>query len=122
MFTPISLEITVLILGLFLLMFEAFANEADKTFVAWLALIGLAFVFVLTFFVGAPTAGPQSDAPLWQFYKADFTALFFKRFALLTTMVVLIMSIEYKAIIEKFVFGATPEAGLGEFYCLPVFT
>ena len=54
--------------------------------------------------------------------KADATAMFFKRIALLTTIVVLIMALEYKSVLAKFIPGITPGAGLGEFYSLPVFT
>ncbi len=48
--------------------------------------------------------------------------MFFKRIALVTTMVVLVMCLEYKGTIEKYIYGEKPGAGLGEFYALPVFT
>jgi NADH-quinone oxidoreductase subunit N len=119
MIAPIFLEIAVVVLGIFLLLFEAFANEKDKTFVAWLAISGLALIFVLSFLTGT---GSPGGAAYWTFYKADLLALFFKRFALATTIIVLIMSIEYRDIFRKYIFGASPQAGLGEFYALPVFT
>ena len=49
-------------------------------------------------------------------------ALFFKRFALLTTIIVLIISLEYRDVIRRFIFGVHSDAGLAEFYALPVFT
>ena len=48
--------------------------------------------------------------------------MFFKRFALLTTIVVLIMSVDYLAVVRKFTPGATAQGGLGEFLALPVLT
>jgi NADH-quinone oxidoreductase subunit N len=122
MIAPVFLEIAVVILGIFLLLFEAFANEKDKTFIAWLAVSGLGLIFVLSFFTSAGSATASGTAAYWTFYKADPLALFFKRFALITTIVVLIMSIDYRDVFAKYVFGATPQAGLGEFYSLPVFT
>src|SRR4051794_17632176 len=120
MISPISLEIAVLVIGSFLLLYEAFAQDAEKRFVAWSAIAGLGLVLVLSFFVA--DAPSQSGAAYWNFYRADFLALFFKRFALLTTIIVLIMSLEYQGVITRFIYGATAGAGLGEFYALPVFT
>ena len=48
--------------------------------------------------------------------------MFFKRFALLTTIVVLIMSVDYLGVVRKFTPGANAQGGLGEFLALPVFT
>lgn len=119
---PIFLEVAVLVLGLFLLLFEAFANEANKTFIAWCGIAGLTVVLVLSFFTsGGPMPGANSAA-YWNFYSADPLALFFKRFALVTTIIVLIMSIEYRDTVSKFLFAGSPQAGLGEFFALPVFT
>jgi NADH-quinone oxidoreductase subunit N len=118
MIPPVFLEIGVVVIGLFLLMYEAFAAEKDKTFIAWLGIIGLGVMLVLSFCLKQHE--PQ-QAAYWKFYTADETALFFKRFALLTTIVVLIMSLEYKGVVQKFVFGAG-QAGLGEFFALPVLT
>ena len=44
------------------------------------------------------------------------------RVRLLTTVIVLIMALEYQSVLVKFIPGVTPGAGLGEFYSLPVFT
>lgn len=122
MISPISLEIAVLIVGMFLLLFEAFANEKDKSLVAWLGVSALGLILVASFFCTAPTTQAASGAPLWRFYTADSLAFFFKRFALLTTILVLIMSVEYKGVLQRFLFASNPQAGLGEFYALPVLT
>jgi len=44
----------------------------------------------------------------------------FKRFALVTTILVLIMAIDYAPAIRMGVPGANPHAGLGEFFTLPI--
>src|SRR5678815_6032484 len=49
-------------------------------------------------------------------------SLFFKRIALLTTIVVLVMSIEYRQVLVKYIPAATPGAGTPEFNTLPLFT
>ena len=119
MIAPVCLEVGVLLLGIFLLMYEAFANDSDKSVVAWIGIAGLAAILALSFFTGETAAG---TAGYLRFYKADAIALFFKRFALLTTIVVLIMSLEYRDVVRRFIYGAAGEAGVGEFYALPVFT
>jgi len=114
MITPAFLEVAVLITGLFLLIYESFAEDREKSFVAAMGIAGLTVVFIASFFaVQTPTS---------QFYSSDAFALFFKRFALLTTIIVLIMSLEYRDVVRKFIYGAHSDAGIGEFYTLPVFT
>ncbi len=106
------LEISALVLGIFLLLCEAFAGALDKRRLAYGGIFGLGLILLASFFV---TAGPlQPDAVgFWSFYAADPLALFFKRFALATTMLVLIMMLESAPRIQS---------GLGEFFALPIFT
>ena len=114
MIAPAFLEVAVLITGIFLLIYESFAEDRDKNFIAVMGIAGLSVVFIASFFaVQTPTS---------QFYTADAFALFFKRFALLTTIIVLIMSMEYRDVVRRFIFGVHADAGIGEFYTLPVFT
>ena len=118
--SPVYLEISVLALGIFMLLFEAFASEKEKKLVPIIGIAGLGVIFVLSLFAVQDTSGHA-----WMvanFYKADAMAIFFKRFALLTTLTVLIMSVEYKGSLRKFIYGATPESGVGEFFSLPVLT
>src|SRR5205814_514105 len=110
MITPVLLEVAVLVLGVFLLMYESFANDKDKSFVAWMGIAGLGLVLLMTFF--ATDSSALNAAIYSRFYTADATAMFFKRFALLTTIIVLIMSMEYQPVLRKFIFGADPQAGL----------
>jgi len=113
------LEIAVLVLGMTLLMFEAFATTIDKRILAYAAIAGLAVVLVASFFV-APMPAPDKATGFWNFYTADRLSIFFKQFALLTTILVLIMMIDYAPVVRS----SFPSArdGLGEFFTVPIFT
>ena len=115
---PYYLEAFVLCLGVFLLLFETFV-DGDKRVIAWLGVIGLLAVFGLSFAAGV---APGHTAAFETFYSNDALAMFFKRFALLTTAVVLIMAVDYLPVIRRFTPGATAQGGLGEFLALPVLT
>src|SRR5215472_13971869 len=115
------LEIAVLVLGMLILMFEAFAGKIDKRVLAFAAITGLALVLVASFFV-IPSASPGHATGFWNFYTADRLAIFFKQFALLTTIFVLIMIIDYAPVVRSFFPGSAPQTGLGEFVALPLFT
>ncbi len=114
-----TLEIAVLVLGLGLLCVEAFAEKMDKRGIAYAGMIGLSIVFAASFFV-APL--PASEPVLWNFYTSDALALFFKRFALVATILVLIIMVDYAPVVSRFISGTKPQAGLGEFFALPIFT
>src|SRR5437867_4223537 len=115
---PLTLEVIVLMLGMFLLLAEAFCQGADKTWMAKTAIYVLSIVLAWTFFTNG-NAGVTLDT---SFYTADATALFFKRIALLTTIVVLVMAIEFRGVLAKYIPQAAEGAGTGEFYALPIFT
>jgi NADH-quinone oxidoreductase subunit N len=117
-FAPLTLEVTVLLLGFFLLFAEAFTKGESRSWMVKLAIYILAVVFAWSFFTRGD-AGVELDKA---FYTADAIALFFKRIALLTTMAVLVMALEYRHVVAKFLPPGKPGAGLGEFYSLPVFT
>jgi NADH-quinone oxidoreductase subunit N len=121
MITAPELEIAVLVLGMVILMVEAFATKIDKRVLAFAAIAGLAIVLIATFFV-APSAPPSQASGFWSFYTADRLSIFFKQFALLTTIFVLIMMTDYAPVVHSSFPGATPQTGLGEFFALPIFT
>jgi NADH-quinone oxidoreductase subunit N len=121
MITAPILEIAVLALGMVILMIEAFAGKIDKRILAFAAITGLAIVLLASFFV-APSPSPANSTGFWSFYTADRLAIFFKQFALATTIFVLIMTIDYAPVVRSFFPGAAPHAGLGEFVALPLFT
>src|SRR5437870_5279959 len=119
MITAPELEIAVLMLGMVILMVEAFAIKIDKRILAFIAIAGLAIVFVASFFV-APFSSPNQATGFWNFYTADRLSVFFKQFALLTTILVLIMMIDYAPAVRSSFPGA--HDGLGEFFTVPIFT
>jgi NADH-quinone oxidoreductase subunit N len=121
MITAPLLDIAVLVLGMLILMIEAFAGKIDKRLLAFAAITGLAIVLLASFFV-ASSASQSHATSFWNFYTADRLAIFFKQFALLTTILVLIMMIDYAPVLRSSFSGATAEAALGEFVALPVFT
>ena len=119
MITAPELEIAVLLLGMVILMVEAFASKIDKRILAFIAITGLAIVFVASFFV-APFSSPNQATGFWSFYTADRLSIFFKQFALLTTILVLIMMIDYAPVVRSSFPGA--QDGVGEFFAIPIFT
>src|SRR5213595_2692225 len=119
--TAPELEIAVLVLGMAMLLAEAFATKIDKRVLAFVAIAGLALVLVASFFV-APRASPSQATGLWSFYTADRLSMFFKQFSLLTTIFVLILMIDYAPVVRSSFPGGTLQAGLGEFFALPIFT
>lgn len=116
---PLSLDLAVLALGLVLLFLEAFEENKEKSFLGWIAIGGIAAIFAASFLIPpqAVTAGQ-----LVSFYKADALAIFFKRFALGTTLLVLIMALEFRPILSHYLPAAVRNAGVGEFFALPIFT
>jgi NADH-quinone oxidoreductase subunit N len=119
MITAPELEIAVLVLGMVILMVEAFASKIDKRILAFIAITGLVIVFVASFFV-APFSSPIQATGFWSFYTADRLSIFFKQFALLTTILVLIMMIDYAPVVRRSFPGA--QEGVGEFFAIPIFT
>src|SRR5438094_6204353 len=119
--TAPELEIAVLVLGMAMLLAEEFATKIDKRVLAFVAIAGLALVLVASFFV-APRASPSQATGFWSFYTADRLSMFFKQFSLLTTIFVLILMIDYAPVVRSSFPGGTLQAGLGEFFALPIFT
>ncbi len=130
LFHPIWLETAVVLLGLVLLMAEAFASGVDKRVFAYAGAAGLGLIFFLSFLAQdaaavralADAAVGTKPAGYTAFYSPDALAMFFKRFALVTTMIVIVMSVEYLPVLRRFTPGATAQGGLGEFFALPIFT
>ncbi|MEI6491749.1 MAG: NADH-quinone oxidoreductase subunit N [Verrucomicrobiota bacterium] len=116
MISALALEICVVCVGIFLLMADSFYVHADKRPLAYGGIFGLLVVFAMTFFIH-PVPVDYTG-----FYSNDALGLFFKRFALLATILTIVLSIEYAPVVERFIPGSKPGAGLGEFFILPVFT
>ena len=113
--SPLLLEVAVLFLGLCLLLFEAFVPTPTRRGFGLFGVIGLTAILVYSFFITSTTG-------VGAFYVVDSFGMFFKQLALLTTIVVLIMSLEYTSTIHRLVPAEKKGAGLGEFYALPIFT
>jgi NADH-quinone oxidoreductase subunit N len=114
-FPPIFFELFVLALGILILLLETFAEKQDRKIFAVIGIVGLAVVFLFLQASGPVASGMAS-------YVVDPPAIFFKRLSVLTTIVVLIMSIDYAGTIERFLPGQSPQSGLGEFFALPILT
>src|SRR5262245_23036925 len=65
-----ELEIAVLVLGMVILMVEAFATKIDKRILAFAAVVGLAIILLASFFV-VPSTSPNQATGFWSFYTAD---------------------------------------------------
>src|SRR5205823_4991027 len=63
---------------------------------------------------------PDQTTGFWSFYTADRLSIFFKQFALVATIFVLIMMIDYAPVVRSSFPGT--QDGLGEFFAVPIFT
>lgn len=119
------LEALTVLLGVALLLAEAFSDGKNKAWLGLTAAAGLTAILILTFFaIGPETAGTEKKwaaAPLWNFYQFDSAARFFKVFFLATTIFVLLLAVDYRKVLSRFTENPGSENGTGEFYCLPVF-
>ncbi|MEO1857378.1 MAG: NADH-quinone oxidoreductase subunit N [Rubritalea sp.] len=115
------LEFIVAGLGLVLLLWEAFAAPKKKATLAIAGAVGLTAVLIGLIVTSCPSCA--SEAPQWmaRFVSNDGYALFFKGFALVSTILVLLMSFDFSKVINKFTSPDGSDTNAGEFYCLPVF-
>ncbi|WP_018969133.1 NADH-quinone oxidoreductase subunit N [Rubritalea marina] len=115
------LEFIVVGIGLILLMWEAFASPKNKATLGLVGAAGLAAVLVLLI-IGSCGSHAQ-EAPAWmsRFYGHDHYSAFFKGFALISTILVLLMSIDFQSVLNKFTSPDGSDENVGEFYCLPLF-
>ena len=120
MIPPANLEIAVILLGMTVLMLEAFAAKIDRQVLAFAGIVGLTIVLIATFFLAPNT--PEQASGFWSFYTADPLSIFFKRFALVTTILVLIMMIDYAPVLRTLSGAGTAQSALGEFFALPILT
>lgn len=116
---PLYLEISVVVLGIVLLMVDAFSGPGSKRGIAYAGILGLLAVLGATFF--ANPAAMNDAAPYARFYQADALAIFLKQFSLVATIIVLVMGLEYAPTVESNLPSERRGAGLGEFYILPIF-
>jgi len=111
------LELIVVGLGLVLLLLEAFLPKLGAKGLGAIGIVGLLVVlFMLPGVTGEPG---ESAGIIWKFYTADSLAMFYKGLALITTILVLVLSIEYAPVMKRFLGSG---GGVGEYLVLPVFT
>jgi NADH-quinone oxidoreductase subunit N len=118
------LEALTITLGLIRLMAETFVPTKSKAWVGIAAAISLGVILVLTTLAIGPDAKPDATWakwPLWNFYQFDSLARFYKIFALVTTIFVVLLSVDYRKILARFTDHPGSENGTGEFYALPIF-
>ena len=118
------LEALTVTLGIVLLMAEAFSSGKSKAWVGIAGAIGLTAILILTFTAIGDKAKPDAawaQWPLWNFYQFDASAKFYKIFALVTTILVLLLAVDYRKVLARFTDHPGSENGTGEFYCLPIF-
>lgn len=118
------LEALTITLGIVLLMAETFASGKSKAWIGLAGAAGLTVILALTFTAIGPEAKPDHSFakwPLWNFYQFDAAAKFYKIFALLTTILVLLLSVDYRKILARFTDHPGSENGTGEYYSLCVF-
>jgi len=109
------LEIALVVLGLGLLLADAFRPGPDKRWIGWIALAGLLIIFVMNF---SATGG---EGGFWDYYTyaPGSFAGFYKGLALLATMFFILLGMEYVGVVEHY---TAPKYGAGEFFILPLFT
>jgi NADH-quinone oxidoreductase subunit N len=112
------LDIAVLVLGITILLLETFAAKAAKKTFAYAGIVGLIAALIASFFISE--SSPQDGGGFWNFYIADALSIFFKRFTLVTTIIVLVMMVDYAPALRKA--DESTSANLGEFFSLPLLT
>ncbi|MGI9241465.1 MAG: NADH-quinone oxidoreductase subunit N, partial [Verrucomicrobiales bacterium] len=61
------------------------------------------------------------EATIWGVYRVDHWSHFYKGIALVATIIVLIISLDYKSVLKQYTSEDETHAGIGEFYALPLF-
>lgn len=112
------LEIAVVVLGVVLLLVEAYSDRSDKSYLAYLGAAGLFGVLILSFFQLHP---PAAGSPAAAFISQDILSVFFVRFTLIATIVTLLMIPGYRPVLERYLPAERAGGGIGEFAILPLF-
>ncbi len=106
----LSHELLVLGLGLALLLAELWVPATARRALAYIAVAGVLGILVYSF--AALRSGMDPQYAFGSMFVLDGLALFFKRFFLLATAIVLVLAAEYS---DRF------KAGAGEYYSLVLF-
>lgn len=115
---PLYLEFSVVLLGLALLVVEAFVPGCSKKALALIGVTGLLLILLATWLPWQPLDPSMASA---HFYTWDALALFFKRFMIVMTILTMLMSLPFVPSIERSIPGEKSGSGVGEFFILPIF-
>src|SRR5437763_71932 len=113
------LEIAVLVLGITILLLETFAAKTPRKYFAYAGIFFLTALFFASFSI-SPESSAQDAGGFWNFYTADALSIFFKRFMLVTTIIVLAMMVYYAPALCKA--DASTSANLGALFSFPLLT
>ena len=92
-----TLEASLALLGLVLLLLEAFRPEISRRTLGYTAMAGTALALVLL-----PACGTQLPAFMQPWHQIDTLALFYKGFALVITLLVLWLTLECAPYLTRF--------------------
>ena len=115
------LEFYVVGLGVIMLLWEAFATPQNKSKLALIGAGGLTIILALLIIGKSCPACTAVPEWLSRFYTTNGHSFFFKGFALISTILVLLMSYDFRSILNKYTSNDNSESNTGEFYTLPVF-
>lgn len=116
---PYYLEAYVVLLGLVLLMVEAFGPSSRKHLLGVAAIGGLVVALVLLATIDRSI--PASNKEMLRFYAIDSQAVFYKFLAIVSTILVLLLALDYRKVLNEFTENPGTADGTGEYYALPVF-
>lgn len=112
------LEIAVVVLGILLLMVEAYSARPRKSHIAWIGAAGLFGVLLLSFL---PQHSPAPGSATAAFITSDILSVFFVRFTLAATIVFLVTVPSFAPVLGRYLPAEREGAGIAEFAILPVF-
>lgn len=110
-----SIEVGLVLLGLALLLLEAFLPSISRRTLASVSMAGVALAFIAFLFVSKATG--SLPAFMQPYHQLDSLAVFYKGFALVITFLVLWMTLVCAPYLSKF----TLENKLSELFSLPLF-
>lgn len=111
-----TIEIILAIAGVLLLALDAFVPALNRKTIPWLA-IGITGIALI-----ALHNSGAGNIPDWlkASYATDSLALFYKAFALLTTLIVLIIALESDLVVAHYTSSESVRTRIAEFYALPL--
>jgi NADH-quinone oxidoreductase subunit N len=113
------LEFSVVALGIVLLLADAFSNRTNKNYLSYLGALGLAGVLALSFL---PQFNPLADGPTAAFITTNPLSIYFLRFLLIATIIVVLMTPSFVPVLERYLPTERKGGGIAEFAILPIFS